>query len=88
MPTMFGPGQIEADALPLDVANVHEVGWRKTRSGATACIYEWDEVQGSPDEKPDFVTCSCGAMMIERKGKYGAFMGCTKYPDCKETRKL
>lgn len=24
----------------------------------------------------------CGAVMAERGGKYGKFMGCTKYPEC------
>ena len=88
MPTMLRPGHIEPDENPLDVANVREVGYRKTRSGKTMCIYEWTEVQGNPDEKPDFVTCSCGAMMVERSGKYGKFLGCSRYPECKETRKL
>jgi hypothetical protein len=86
MPTMLRAGHIEPDPLPLDVKNVVEVGWRKTRK--TAVIYQWDEVQGDPDETPDFVSCKCGAMMIERKGKYGWFLGCSRYPDCKETQRL
>jgi len=89
MPTMLRPGYIEPDPNPLDVANVREVGFRKTRGGATMCIYDWTEVQGNPDEKPDFVICpKCGSMMVERKGKYGLFLGCSRYPDCKETQRL
>lgn len=29
---------------------------------------------------------SCGATMVLRKGKYGLFYGCTRYPYCKGTR--
>jgi H+/Cl- antiporter ClcA len=29
----------------------------------------------------------CGGLLIERKGPYGKFMGCTNFPKCKYTRK-
>lgn len=32
--------------------------------------------------------CDCGAVMVERKGKTGPFMGCTDYPNCKQTRPM
>jgi len=28
----------------------------------------------------------CGGKMISRKGQYGTFWGCAKYPDCRGTR--
>lgn len=30
--------------------------------------------------------CSCGALMVERSSRNGAFMGCTNYPHCRRTR--
>jgi len=30
----------------------------------------------------------CGSIMIKRKGAYGEFYGCSKYPQCKGTRKM
>lgn len=30
----------------------------------------------------------CGAEMVERKGRYGAFLGCSNYPKCKNTTKI
>jgi hypothetical protein len=30
----------------------------------------------------------CGARMQERKGPYGEFLGCSRYPKCKGTQKL
>lgn len=53
-----------------------------------------------PDKNnPGALVCSCGAefsscpkcsdgWLVERKGRYGVFLGCVKYPDCKGTRQL
>jgi DNA helicase IV len=45
------------------------------------------------------LVCSCGAIfpacpecsdgwLVERKGRFGKFLGCVKYPDCKGTKQL
>ena len=49
--------------------------------------------------RPGRLVCRCGAgfsacpkcpdgWLVERKGKYGKFLGCTKFPDCDGRRKL
>lgn len=30
----------------------------------------------------------CGSKLVERKGKYGRFLGCSNYPQCKFTQKI
>lgn len=30
----------------------------------------------------------CNSLMVSRNGKYGEFLGCTNYPDCRGTRKI
>ena len=30
----------------------------------------------------------CGSNLVERRGKYGNFIGCTNYPRCRYTKKL
>jgi DNA helicase IV len=48
---------------------------------------------------PEIMVCSCGApfpscpscedgWLMERKGRYGAFLGCVNYPDCTGTKQL
>lgn len=32
--------------------------------------------------------CSKGHVMIKRGGEYGAFWGCSEYPECSETKKI
>ncbi len=35
------------------------------------------------------ITCDkCGAEMVLKSGRFGKFFACTRYPDCKNTRKL
>lgn len=39
------------------------------------------------DDNPN--TCpNCGSKLVVRKGKYGDFVGCSNYPNCKYTREL
>ena len=30
----------------------------------------------------------CGSPMVQRSGRYGPFLSCTRYPDCRGTRNL
>lgn len=30
----------------------------------------------------------CGSQLVVRNGKYGKFIGCSKYPKCKYTNKI
>lgn len=39
-------------------------------------------------QKPKYICPKCGDNLIIKKGKYGAFIGCSNYPYCKYTRKL
>lgn len=32
--------------------------------------------------------CSCGGRFVPRKGPYGKFLGCSRYPRCRNTRSL
>jgi DNA topoisomerase-1 len=46
-------------------------------------------VEVGPDGEPKIENCdNCGREMIIKRGKWGAFLACTGYPDCKTTRRL
>lgn len=39
-------------------------------------------------DKKDISKCpKCGGTLVERESKYGKFIGCSNYPQCKYTRK-
>jgi DNA topoisomerase-1 len=39
-------------------------------------------------EKIDETCPNCNSEMVVKKGRYGKFLACTKYPDCKTTRRV
>ncbi len=41
-----------------------------------------------PEEITDIACENCGAPMAVKHGRFGAFLGCTKFPECRTTRPL
>ncbi len=41
-----------------------------------------------PDEKSNEICDKCGSPMIIKTGRYGKFLACTNFPECKNTKKL
>ncbi|HEY6292702.1 MAG TPA: type I DNA topoisomerase [Terriglobia bacterium] len=41
-----------------------------------------------PPEVPDQICDKCGRPMTVKRGRFGYFLGCTGYPECKGTRKI
>jgi DNA topoisomerase-1 len=54
---------------------------RQGRSGAAAA-------PAPPPEVTDIACEKCGKPMAIRRGRYGRFLGCTGYPECKNIQKL
>ena len=40
------------------------------------------------EEETDEVCDKCGSKMVIKWGRYGKFLACSGYPDCKNTRQL
>jgi len=52
---------------------------------------KYQEIQKSdimPEEKSTEVCDKCGAAMIIKTGRYGKFLACSAFPDCKNIKKL
>lgn len=41
-----------------------------------------------PEEVTDIPCEKCGAMMVVKTGRYGKFLACPNYPECKNTKPL
>lgn len=55
--------------------------WRKNlRKKIKSLMEETDEYVNKCPE--------CGGYLVEREGKYGAFLGCTNYPQCDHTEQI
>jgi DNA topoisomerase-1 len=79
----------------LDEVEEGDLSWRevvsrfygpfeKTLQVAEASI-EKVEVK---DEVSDVVCDKCGAMMVYKMGRYGRFLACPRFPDCRNTKPL
>ncbi len=53
----------------------------KDESGAIQVVEEQVETSDEPCEK-------CGSTMILKRGRFGSFFACEKYPDCKTTKPI
>lgn len=48
-----------------------------------------EELSTRKGQDPELKLCvRCGQVMVRRKGKYGAFWGCSGFPDCRHTEKV
>jgi DNA topoisomerase-1 len=76
-------GQFLACSNYPECKNTREVGSKKAESnGANAEGGEAEKAEETP------VCELCGREMALKKGRFGAFYGCTGYPECKNIRKI
>ncbi len=47
-----------------------------------------EEMKGVLDEETDLVCEKCGKMMMKKLGKYGFFLACSGFPDCRNAKSL
>ena len=53
-------------------------GWRKNLQSRIHEVFH-----KSPSQ-----SCNCGNPMLLREGVFGEFLGCTNYPECKQTKNI
>ncbi len=61
--------------------------WKKFDKDLKKAQKEMKDVKAM-EEKTDEVCDKCGSAMVIKWGRYGKFLACTGYPDCKNTRQL
>jgi len=45
-------------------------------------------VEVAPDEVTDKLCEKCGRAMVQKQGKYGSFLACSGFPECKNTKSM
>ncbi|HUS64481.1 MAG TPA: type I DNA topoisomerase [Kofleriaceae bacterium] len=58
---------------------------RNTKEVARGADGEWEIV---PEETTDEVCETCAAPMVVKRGRFGTFLACSRYPDCKTTKPI
>jgi DNA topoisomerase I len=71
-------------AKPAGTQGDGRVGTAASQAGK-----EKKEAAGAPEDEAEIEPCErCGKPMVLKRGRYGPFLGCTGYPDCRNIRKL
>jgi len=47
---------------------------------------ESGEVQAAPEETTDELCPKCGSAMVVKRGRFGKFLACSRYPECNHTQ--
>src|SRR6185369_14384114 len=61
--------------------------WKKFEKDLKKASKEMKDVKRM-EEQTDEVCDKCGKPMVLKKGRYGPFLACSNYPDCKVTKRL
>ena len=61
--------------------------WKKFEKDLKTASKKMRSVKGV-EEKTDEICDKCGAGMVMKWGRYGRFLACSNYPDCKTTRQI
>lgn len=47
-----------------------------------------ESIKGSLDEQTDIICDKCGKPMVKKLGRFGFFLACTGFPECKNTKSI
>lgn len=61
--------------------------WKKFEKDLKTASKKMRSVKGV-EEKTDEICDKCGSGMVKKFGRYGSFLACSNYPECKTTRQL
>ena len=53
-----------------------------------AAMESVESIKGSLDEKTDIICEKCGKPMVKKLGRFGFFLACTGFPECKNTKSI
>ncbi|HVP19837.1 MAG TPA: type I DNA topoisomerase, partial [Spirochaetia bacterium] len=93
-PELLDPNFTAAMEEKLDEVEEGKMDWQSMIrdfygpfKGKVASVLETlESIKGVMDEKTDVVCEVCGRPMVKKLGRYGFFLACTGFPECKNTK--
>lgn len=93
-PELLDPGFTAAMEEKLDGVEEGSLDWKSMigefygpfRDKLAMVTETLESVKGVMDEKTDVVCDVCGRPMVKKLGRYGFFLACTGFPECKNTK--
>ncbi|QEJ94748.1 type I DNA topoisomerase [Treponema phagedenis] len=80
----------------LDEVEEKKIEWQKLMENFYSPFIEkvdtvmenLDSMKGRLDEKTDFVCEKCGKKMVKKLGRFGFFLACEGFPECRNTKSI
>jgi DNA topoisomerase-1 len=93
-PELLDPSFTAAMELKLDQVEEGKSDWQTMirefygpfEDKVTSVQETLESVKGVMDEKTDVICDVCGRPMVKKLGRYGFFLACTGFPECKNTK--
>lgn len=63
-------------------------GYPECKNTMNATKNENGEIVAQEEQKTDEVCELCGKPMVVKRGRFGQFLGCSGYPECKNIKKI
>ncbi len=73
----------------VDIASYYEISTEGAHRALNDCIMNqqcYERLGAEYKNMPQQLCPMCGELLVRRNGRYGAFWGCSGYPNCKYTR--
>ena len=73
----------------VDVASYYQISTEGAHRALNDCIMNqqcYERLGAEYKNMPQQLCPMCGELLVRRNGRYGAFWGCSGYPNCKYTR--
>lgn len=73
----------------VDIASYYQISTKGAHRALNDCIMNqqcYERLGAEYKNMPQQLCPMCGELLVRRNGRYGAFWGCSGYPDCKYTR--
>jgi DNA topoisomerase-1 len=93
-PELLDPGFTASMELRLDEVEEGKADWQGMireffgpfQGKVNSVAETLESVKGVMDEKTDVICDVCGRPMVKKLGRYGFFLACTGFPECKNTK--
>jgi len=93
-PELLNPSFTAAMELKLDEVEEGKSDWQTMirdfygpfQEKVTSVQETLESVKGVMDEKTDVICEVCGRPMVKKLGRYGFFLACTGFPECRNTK--
>lgn len=78
----------EVEEEKIEWPNLMESFYGTFKAQVDTALEKVESIKGSLDEQTDIVCDKCGRKMVKKLGRFGFFLACEGFPECKNTKSI